>query len=243
MVITSLSNPRIKDIIKLKEKKYRDLTNTFLVETEHLVSEAYKSKLLKTIILLDKTVNPYPDIDTIYVSSEVMKKISSLESISNIVGIVNKKEEEASGNKILILDNIQDPGNLGTIIRSSVAFDIDTIVLSKNSVDLYNSKVLRSTQGMIFHKNIIVKDINKYIKELKETGYYIYGTRVNGGNDIKKISIPPRFALVVGNEGNGISEEILSLCDEYLYIKMNNNCESLNVSVATSILLYEVYNK
>ena len=243
MVITSLSNPKIKEIIKLKEKKYRDLTNTFLVETKHLVSEAYNAKLLRTIILLDGTENPYPDIDTIYVSMDIMKKISSLESFSNIVGIVNKKEEQEVGNKILILDDIQDPGNLGTIIRSSVAFDIDTIILSKNTVDLYNSKVLRSTQGMIFHKNIIVRDINKYIRELKEKEYRIYGTMVNGGNDIKKVILPTRFAIVVGNEGKGVSEEILGLCDEYLYIKMNNKCESLNVSVATSILLYEVYNK
>ena len=243
MVITSLSNPRIKEIIKLKEKKYRDLTNTFLVETEHLVSEAYKSQLLKTIILTEGTKNIYPELDAIYVSNEVMKKISSLESISNIVGIVNKKEEEPIGNKVLILDDIQDPGNLGTIIRSSVAFDIDTIILSKNTVDLYNSKVLRSTQGMIFYKNIIVKDINKYIIELKDKEYRIYGTKVTGGNDIKKVTFPTKFALVVGNEGKGISKEILNLCDEYLYIKMNNNCESLNVSVATSILLYEVYNK
>lgn len=243
MIITSLSNPKIKEIIKLKEKKYRDLTNTFLVETEHLVSEAYRAKLLKTIILLDGVRNPYPDIDTIYVTKDIMKKISSLESISNIVGIVNKKAEQEIGNKILILDDIQDPGNLGTIIRSSVAFDIDTIILSNNSVDLYNSKVLRSTQGMIFHKNIIVRDINSYIKELKEKEYRIYGTRVNDGNDIKKVILPTKFAIVVGNEGKGVSEKNLSLCDEYLYIKMNNKCESLNVSVATSILLYEVYNK
>ncbi len=243
MTITSLSNPRIKEIIKLKEKKYRDLTNTFLVETEHLVSEAYKARLLKTIILIDGIKNPYPEIDAIYVTMDVMKKISFLESVSNMIGIVNKKEEQEIGNKVLILDDIQNPGNLGTIIRSSVAFDIDTIILSKNSVDLYNPKVLRSTEGMIFHKNIIVKDINKYIRELKEKEYHIYGTRVNGGNDIKKVILPIKFAIVVGNEGKGVSEGVLSLCDEYLYIKMDNKCESLNVSVATSILLYEVYNK
>lgn len=243
MVITSISNPKIKEIIKLREKKYRDLTNTFLVETEHLVSEAYNAKLLKTIILLDGVKNPYLDIEVIYVNKDLMKKISSLESISDMMGIVNKKEEELIGNKVLILDGIQDPGNLGTIIRSSVAFDIDTIILSKNSVDLYNPKVLRSTQGMIFYKNIIVRDINKCIGKLKKDNYHVYGTRVNGGNDIKKVILPIKFALVVGNEGKGISEGILSLCDEYLYIKMNNQCESLNVSVATSILLYEVYNK
>ena len=155
MVITSLSNPKIKEIAKLKEKKYRDLNNSFLVETLHLVKEAYNAKLLKMIILLDGEKNPYPDIDTIYVSAEVMKKISSLDSVTSIMGVASKRKEEEVSNKILILDSIQDPGNLGTIIRSSVAFSIDTIILSKNTVDMYNPKVLRASEGMIFHKNIL----------------------------------------------------------------------------------------
>ena len=242
MIITSLSNNKIKGICKLKEKKYRDSSNTFLIEGEHLVEEAYKNILLKEIIVLEGYSYNY-EVDTIYVNDSVMKKISSMDSIPSIIGICKKKDNNVIGSSILILDGIQDPGNLGTIIRSSVAFNIDTIVLSTNTVDLYNSKVIRSTQGMIFSTNIIVKDIYNFIKELKDNNYIIYGTKVDSGIDIRDINIPSKYALVIGNEGNGISEDISNLCDSHLYIKMNDKVESLNAGVATSILLYEINNK
>ena len=242
MIITSLSNNKIKDICKLKEKKYRDSTNTFLIEGEHLVEEAYKNNLLKEIIVLEGYNYNY-EVDIIYVNDSVMKKISSMDSIPSIIGICEKKDNNKVGNSILILDGIQDPGNLGTIIRSSVAFNIDTIVLSTNTVDLYNPKVIRSTQGMIFNTNILVKDIYNFIKELKSSNYIIYGTKVDNGIDVRNINIPSKYALVIGNEGNGISNNISNLCDSFLYIKMNDKVESLNAGVATSILLYEINNK
>ena len=142
-----------------------------------------------------------------------------------------------------MLDDIQDPGNLGTIIRSSAAFGIDTIVVSPKTVDIYNIKVLRATQGMLFHINIIVRELDSFITKLKQDNYKIYGTKVDKGVNIKDISINNKYALVMGNEGKGISDNVSKLCDEYLYIKMNDNVESLNVGVATSILLYEIYNK
>lgn len=242
MIITSLNNPTIKEISKLKNKKYRDLTNTYLVEGEHLVEEAYKNNLLIKIILLEDTICNY-DIEKIYVTKEVMKKLTELDTPNKIIGIVKKNTPLPIGNKILILDNIQDPGNLGTIIRSSVAFDIDTIVLSPNTVDIYNSKVIRSTQGMIFYTNIITLELKEFINEIKTKNYTIFGTNVRNGKNIKEITLPEKFALVLGNEGQGVSKEIESLCDDNIYIKMSSKCESLNVSVATSILLYEVYNK
>ncbi len=149
-------------------------------------------------------------------------------------------EETTNDSPILLLDDIQDPGNLGTIIRSSKAFNIDTIIISPNTVDIYNSKVLRSTQGMIFHINIMVRDLESFISELKEDNYKIYGTKVDGGINVKDIDIPCKYALVIGNEGNGMSVNISNLCDENLYIKMNTEVESLNAAVATSILLYEM---
>lgn len=242
MIITSLNNPTIKEISKLKNKKYRDLTNTYLVEGDHLVEEAYKNNLLIKIILLEDTICNY-DIEKIYVTKEVMKKLTELDTPNKIIGIVKKNTPLAIGNKILILDNIQDPGNLGTIIRSSVAFDIDTIVLSPNTVDIYNPKVIRSTQGMIFYTNIITLELKEFINEIKTKNYTIFGTNVRNGKNIKEITLPEKFALVLGNEGQGVSKEIESLCDDNIYIKMSSKCESLNVSVATSILLYEVYNK
>ena len=142
------------------------------------------------------------------------------------------------GDRILILDGIQDPGNLGTIIRSSVAFNIDSIVLSKDSVDLYNSKVIRATQGMIFNINIIQKDLLEFIPLLKD--YKIYGTKVNGGKSLKNVEKVKKFAIIMGNEGQGVKKDILDMCSDYIYIDMNKSCESLNVGVATSIILYEL---
>ena len=243
MVITSVNNEHIKEINKLKEKKYRDLTNTFLIEGEHLVYEAAKRNLVKELIVLEGEDFYLNEVQITYVSKEVMKKLSSMDSYPNVIGVCNKKEEENIKGNVLILDDIQDPGNLGTIIRSAVAFNIDTIILSPKTVDLYNSKVIRSTQGMIFHINIIVKDLEEIINKLQEDNYKIYGTKVDNGNDVRNINNIDKYALVIGNEGNGMSEKVSNLCDEYLYIKMNDKVESLNAGVAASILLYELAGK
>lgn len=240
MLITSVNNSRIKELVRLKDKKYRDQNNLFFVEGIDAVSEAYKAGVIRELYVLDGYDNLF-DIPCIYISIDVMKKISDMDSVSEYYCVCNKMEEKEIGDKLLILDNIQDPGNLGTIIRSSVAFDIDTIVISKGSVDLYNPKVIRSTKGMIFNKNIIVREIDKFILSLD--GYTIYGTDVSFGTDIKKIDIPRKMGIVIGNEGTGISETVRKLCNDFLYINMNDKCESLNASVAASILMYEVYNK
>ena len=145
------------------------------------------------------------------------------------------------GNRLIILDNIQDPGNLGAIIRSSVAFNFDTVVLSKNTVDLYNSKVIRSTKGMLFNINIIVRELESFIKKIDD--YVIYGTDVVNGNNIRNEDIQSKVGLVFGNEGRGISDCVKKLCDKFVYIDMNQNCESLNAGVAGSILMYEVNKK
>ena len=240
--ITSVNNNHIKELCKLKEKKYRDSTNTFLIEGEHLVYEAYKENLLEEVLpLIGEDFSL--DAKITFISKEVMKKLSSTDTIPNVVGVSKKRKEEEIGNKILILDDIQDPGNLGTIIRSSLAFGIDTIILSPKTVDLYNSKVIRSTQGMIFHINIIVRELIPLIKELKANDYTIYGTKVDNGINVKDIDKKDKYAIVIGNEGNGMSNDIESLCDYNLYIDMDNNVESLNAAVATSIILYEMRNK
>lgn len=241
-IITSVNNNHIKELCKLKEKKYRDSTNTFLIEGEHLIYEAYKEGLLEEVLpLIGEDFSM--DMKTTFISKEVMKKLSSTDSIINVIGVCSKRKEREIGNKILILEDIQDPGNLGTIIRSSLAFGVDTVVLSPKTVDLYNSKVLRSTQGMVFHINIIVKELVSFIEELKSNSYMIYGTKVDGGINIKNIDIKDKFALVIGNEGNGMSSSVERLCDKNLYIDMDNNVESLNAGVAASILLYEMRNK
>lgn len=242
MHITSINNEYIKEISKLNEKKYRDKSNKYLIEGLHLVTEALKYDIIDTIIIRED-FSYETDIKHIIVSNEVMKKLSDNPSIPKIMAIVYKKENTISGNKILLLDRLQDPGNLGTIIRSAVAFNFDTIILSNDTVDLYNSKVLRSTQGMLFNINILRQDLTNVINELKNNNYTIYGTKVDNGNDVKEINKINKFALIIGNEGTGISDNILKQCDKYLYIKMNNNCESLNAGVAASILMYEMGNK
>lgn len=240
MLYSSIDNKKIKEIKKLNLKKYRDKINLFLVEGEHLVIEAYKSGYLKELILeQDNDLNL--DITTNYVTNNVLKYITNLDTPQSILGICSKPQNDTiKGNRLLILDDVQDPGNLGTIIRSAVAFNVDTIILSSNTVDLYNSKVIRASQGLIFHINIIVMDLTTTIPKLKNEGYQIIGTKVTNGKSLKSIEKKKKFAIIMGNEGNGVREDILSLCDEYLYIDMNKNCESLNVGVATSIILYEL---
>ena len=172
-----------------------------------------------------------------------MDKLSMNVSKVNYMALCSKIDKRIKHKtRVLLLDDIQDPGNLGTIVRSAVAFNIDTIVLSNDTVDLYNPKVLRSTQGMIFHTNIIECDLIDVISKLHDKNITVYGTDVNNGIDARELSDLDKtsFALIMGNEGNGVRKEVKELCDKNLYINMNENVESLNVGVATSILLYEL---
>ena len=235
-MIDSLDNKKIKEIASLKIKKYRDQYGLFLVEGKHLVDEAKKSGLLEEVILLD---DEYDFDNKIIVSEKVMKKLSFQDSLPSIMGVCKIKDNKLIGSKYLLLDGIQDPGNLGTIIRSSLAFGVDTIVLSKDSVDLYNDKVIRSTQGMIFHINIIRCDLEEVINKIKGD-IKIIGTSLGDSTPLRSIDKLERYALIVGNEGNGVKKEILDLCDDIVRIEMNKDVESLNVGVATSIILYEM---
>ena len=228
MLITSCDNEKIKKYLKLKEKKYRDFYNEFLVEGEHLVVEAYRSNLLEEILIEQDEVTIL-DVPITYVSKEILNKLSSLETPTHIIGVCKKKEENSElGNKLLLLDRVQDPGNLGTIIRSSV--------------DLYNEKVIRSTQGIGFHMNIVNRDLKELIPNLKEEEIPVYGTKVEYGTDIRTLKRrdKEKYALIMGNEGRGVDSDILDMCDKFIYIELNHEVESLNVAIAASILLYEL---
>ena len=238
MLFTSVENKKIKNIKKLYTKKYRDINNEFIIEGEHLVLEAYKNGVLKEV-LLEENTDIDIDVEKNYVTKNVLKYISNLDNPSNILGVCIKKEKKDIGNKIVILDGVQDPGNLGTIIRSSVAFNIDTIILGEDCVDLYNYKVLRATQGMIFSMNVITKDLTEYIPYLKANGYDVYGTDVINGTNACDVKYD-KIAVVMGSEGLGLSNEVKELIDKNIYIKMNDTCESLNVAVASSIIMYEL---
>lgn len=239
MVYTSINNDKIKNLKKLNDKKYRDLNGKFLIDGEHLVCEAFKSGYLDELILLEGSDFSL-DVPINYVSFDVMKYISCLDNPNGIMGVCHKRNNSFSGNKVVILDDVQDPGNLGTIIRSCVAFNVDTLVLYCGC-DLYNSKVIRATQGMLFSLNIVVvSDICDFIVDLKSNGYKIFSTNVNNGKSLKSIEKCSKFAIIMGNEGNGVRDSVSCLADSYLYIDMNPSCESLNVGVATSIILYEL---
>ncbi len=240
--ITSLDNANVKRWCKLKNKKYRDKEGMFIVEGEHLVLEAIKKNVALEVILDKEALFPI-DIPKYYVTKEILKKITSLDNPPGMLAIVKKLEEQPYGHKLLLIDSLQDPGNLGTIIRTANAFNIDTIILGNNTVDLYNEKVLRATQGLIFHINILKRDLNTFIGELKEKDYMIIGTNVTHGSKVEDLTLTKNYAFIMGNEGNGVSKDILDKCNNYIYIPMSDSCESLNVAIATGIILYELNKK
>ncbi len=233
-MIESVNNEKIKNYAKLNDKKYRDKNNLFIVEGEHLVEEALSTCVVEEIFSLDERKN------STIVSVDVMKKLSNLTNPPKVLAVVRKFDEKEIKGNILILDDIQDPGNLGTIIRSAVSFGVDTIVASLNTVDVYNSKVIRASEGMIFKINYIKCDIESFICDNKDNFTFIT-TDVRSGIDINDIPLDKNYALIMGNEGNGVRKNISEIVENKVQIKMSDKCESLNVSIATSILLYELY--
>jgi len=234
-IINSVNNFRVLQWSKLKNKVHRDKQNLFIVEGYHLVLEAHKANCLKEVITTEK--NNTFDVKSYQVTYDVMEKLSSMATPTKIIGICNLREERNYGNNILLVDQIHHPGNLGTIIRSAAAFNVDTIVLN-NSVDVYNQKVVQATQGMIFHINIIKSPITDFILALKSQGYQIIGTDVKEGFDLHSVKANKKRAVLVGNESDGVSNALLDMCDMKVNIKMNEQCESLNVGVAASIILF-----
>ncbi len=238
-IITSLQNSKIKELNKLNEKKYRDESNMFLIEGDHLVEEAYNKNQLVEILITPDFENKF-DITTTIISEEVMKKLSNMKSPSKIIGVCKKFNPLSYGNRLILLDNLQDPGNLGTIIRSAASFNFDTVILGDTCVDLYNDKVIRASEGMIF--NIDVKRCNliNFVQELKDNNYIVYATDVNGGSTLSDTPFDKKMAIIIGSEGSGVSNELKRLIDANIYIPMNKKCESLNAAVAASIIMYEV---
>jgi len=232
MKISSKDNPLIKYLTELNQsKKLRDECNEFIVEGYNLVEEASSQGLLKKVYTV-KEDPKYPD--AIIITFDILKKITNTVTPEGIIGVCNKNNKKEYKNNILFLDNVQDPGNIGTLLRSCCAFGFDTIVLD-NCCDIYNPKVIRSSEGAIFKLSFV----NDTIIDLKNKGYKIIATSMNGISidkfDYKSID---KYVLVLGNEGHGVRQEILDICDYNLTIPMKN-IESLNVGVAGSIIMYE----
>lgn len=237
--IKSSNNDYIKELSKLKNKKNRDLEGKFLVEGYHLIEMA--ANYLETILITDlKDLNIIPNKKYILVTKEIISKLSSTQTPQGIIGVAHKKIEKIDNGNILILDNVQDPNNVGTLIRSALAFGINNIILSQDCVDIYNDKVVRGSQGSIFKINYLYCDLIEKIQELKKDNYVIYGTSLKNGKELNSIIIQNHFALILGNEGQGVREEILDMTDANIYISISKQIDSLNVAVAGSILMYEL---
>lgn len=242
MLITSKDNSRIKHLRKLLDKKVSMNEGLFVIEGENLVFEAIKNGLLTELYLLDGVENIF-NFECNYVTLDVMKSISSLSSTSRVVGVSKYINKNKLGKRVILLDNIQDPGNVGTIIRNAVAFNIDSVVFSKGCASPYNDKVLRSTGGMIYNINIIIDDLEHVINELHSNNINVYGTSLKASVGLESIPKTDEYAICFGNEGNGISENILNLCDKNIRIDMSDKCESLNVGVSSGIVLYYMFKR
>ena len=238
MYITSINNEYIKEISKLNEKKYRDKLNKYLIEGLHLVTEALKYDIIDTIIIRED-FSYETNIKHIIVSNEVMKKLSDNPSIPKIMAVVNKKESTIKGNKILLLDRLQDPGNLGTILRTADSANLKQIILSSDSADPYNPKVVRSTMGAIFRMNIITTDnLAKTLQMIKKHKFEVVATSLDTDKSVYDIKYNKKV-IIIGNEAKGVSKEIQDLADQRVKIPMLGKTESLNASVAASIMIYE----
>ncbi|MEA3323401.1 MAG: RNA methyltransferase [Patescibacteria group bacterium] len=254
--IVSRDNKKIKLLKKLRTKKYRNKFGKFLVENIAIIYDGlncgYKLEtLFITQEVLDSGCNKIRSIvenvgleNIFIISRDVNKYFSSLETPSGIVAIYNKSEERELnfGERILYLNEIKDPGNLGTILRSAVAFGVGEIVLDEECVDLYNPKVIQSAKDAIFKTNVVFDKGGKILREIKDK-MKVFVTDVDGGIEVGgAFEKDDNFCVVLGSESHGVSENVKNIADEVINIKSSSEMESLNVAVSTGIILYEMYN-
>lgn len=252
--ITSKENKIIKHIIKLKEKKYRKEYNEYIIEGAKIVQEAIQEKAkIKQIIISENAINTdliqnhlkeeLQKIDYIQVPSKIFKLISEVEKPQGILAIIEKKKQEenidVNQDIILALDDLQDPGNLGTIIRTADSVGLKQILISKGTTEAYNPKVIRSTMGAIFRVKIIeCENLKETLKRLQKNNFKIMVTDLNTDKSIYDIKLQKKV-IIIGNEANGVSEEIKNIADTRAIIPMFGKTESLNASIATGVILYE----
>ncbi len=237
--IKSLDNKIIKYTLKLKENKYQKEEKKYIIETYHLLEMSLKD--LEYVFCLSPLELP-ENITQYIVTEDILKKLSSNKSFSKVIGVVKMNEKPLDYSKdILYLDNLQDPGNIGTILRTSLAFSYFNIGLSLNTCSIYNSKVIQSAQGALFNLNFERFEIEK-LKELQKEGYKILVTTLSNNsifiNEFKRKN-NEKLIIVVGNEGNGVRKEIIDIADYKIKIDISN-IDSLNVGIATGITLFEL---
>lgn len=237
--ITSAQNSRIKACVRLHTRKERDRTGLFLIEGDHLLEEAEKENIVET--LFTDLPQKYGSDHTIEVTPEIMKKLSSNVSSVHVIALCHKKKLEIKDpHRLLLLDEIQDPGNFGTLIRTAVSFDFDGVICSKNTVDLYNDKTIRSTQGAMFHMPVVYTDLSSCISNLQQNGFAVIATALRQAKPMQEIEKKEKMAFILGNEGSGVSLSLQDQADDRLFIEMNG-FESLNVAVAGGIVMYQYH--
>lgn len=252
--ITSKDNELIKHIRKLKDKKYRDESNEYVVEGVKLVEEAVKENAkIKQIIVCEDTTRTYEipthimleiaKYECISVSDKIFNIITQVTNPQGIMAIIEKNAQNAkidyTQDIIVVLDDVQDPGNLGTILRTVDSIGLNQIIVSKGTADAFNSKVVRSTMGAIFRIKIIeVENLAQAIKEMRKHHFKLMVTSLQTKNSIYDIDFNKKI-IVIGNEANGVSKEIQDMADEKAKIPMLGRNESLNASVAAGVVMYE----
>ena len=252
--ITSKDNELIKHIRKLKDKKYRDESNEYVVEGVKLVEEAVKENAkIKQIIVCEDTTRTYEipthimleiaKYECISVSDKIFNIITQVTNPQGIMAIIEKNAQNAkidyTQDIIVVLDDVQDPGKLGTILRTVDSIGLNQIIVSKGTADAFNSKVVRSTMGAIFRIKIIeVENLAQAIKEMRKHHFKLMVTSLQTKNSIYDIDFYKKI-IVIGNEANGVSKEIQDMADEKAKIPMLGRTESLNASVAAGVVMYE----
>ncbi|EOR25448.1 UNVERIFIED_CONTAM: RNA methyltransferase [Escherichia coli] len=242
--ILSVKNPQVKEWKKRLTKKEREKTGTFLVEGFHLVEEAFKAEAIIDLIISEEIDVPswdYGDIPITIVTKEIIKELSDTETPQGIFALCRQfdyPEILSTAQTFIAIDQVQDPGNMGTIIRTADAAGVDAVIIGEGTVDIYNPKVVRSGQGSHFHLPIVKTNLSAFIDALKERHIPVYGTALENGRNYREIEKTDTFCLILGNEGSGVSKQVLSKTDTNLYIPIHGKSESLNVAVAAGILMY-----
>lgn len=248
--ISSLSNPMIQYVTTLHKSKNRYQNQQFLVEGWHLVEEAFKHQAVAAIFVEENAFASFPELAKsqakIYlVSKAIIKKITQTVTPQPIVALCNfTKFPVAKENNFVFLDNIQDPSNLGAILRSCCAFGVEKIFLSETSVDTYNAKVISASKGAIFNLAFEYCDLVAKIKALQEKDYYFYGTflhEAKQSTNLTQLKFHAKNGFLFGNEGQGISQELRELVDENFIIPTTDRVESLNLATSVALTIYTLF--
>ncbi|NLZ48965.1 MAG: RNA methyltransferase [Clostridiales bacterium] len=248
--IQSKDNKLIKEIKKLKERKYRDNYQKFFIEGFRFVEEAFKAHAKVDCLLVSETqAEKYMSFlesvnlkDKYIVKDNLFRDICSTENPQGMAAVISKAQQQCdfSEGLIVLTDKVQDPGNMGTIIRTAHAVGAKAVIYSLGTVDPYNEKTLRSTMGSIFYLPIIEDKNLELVSQLLSQGYKLVASSLKAEDNFYDVKYGDKIIIAVGNEGNGISDKVEAMADIKVKIPMPGGAESLNVSVAASVMLYEV---